>query len=63
MVYQIVNKYLTKRKDKITVNVHDKEGKCITDNIEVLKRWTEYYSELYTHNAEGDISVLIVNEP
>ena len=29
----------------------------------VLKRWTEYCSELYTHNAEGDISVLTVNEP
>ena len=28
--YQIVNE-LTKQKDKITVNVHDKDGKCITD--------------------------------
>ena len=60
--YQIVNE-LTKKKDKIIVNVHDKDGKCITDKTEVLKRWTEYCSELYTHNAEGDISVLIVNEP
>ena len=60
--YQIVNE-LTKKKDKIIVNVHDKDGKCITDKTEVLKRWTEYFSELYTHNAEGDISVLTVNEP
>ena len=60
--YQIVNE-LTKKKDKIIVNVHDKDGKCITDKTEVLKRWTEYCSELYTHNAEGDISVLTVNEP
>ena len=28
--YQIVNE-LTKKNDKITVNVHDKDGKCITD--------------------------------
>ena len=28
--YQIVNE-LTKKKDKIIVNVHDKDGKCITD--------------------------------
>ena len=28
--YQIVNE-LTKKKDKITVNVHGKDGKCITD--------------------------------
>ena len=60
--YQIVNE-LTKKKDKIIVNVHDKDGKCITDKTEVLKRCTEYFSELYTHNAEGDIPVLTVNEP
>ena len=60
--YQIVNE-LTKEKDKIIVNVHDKDGKYITDKTEVLKRWMEYCSELYTHNAEGDISVLTVNEP
>ena len=62
--YEIVNE-LTKKKDKIIVNVHDKDGKCITDKTEVLKRWTEYCSViiLYTHNAEGDISVLTVNEP
>ena len=33
------------------------------DNTEVMKRWTEYCFELYTHNAKGDISVLTVNEP
>ena len=43
--------------------MHDKGGKCITDKTEVLKRWTEYCFELYTINAEGDISVLTVNEP
>ena len=60
--YQIINE-LTKKKDNIIVNVHYKDGKCIKDKTEVLKRWTEYCSELYTHNAEGDISALTVNEP
>ena len=53
--YQIANE-LTKKKDKIIVNVHDKYGNCITDKTEVLKRWTAYCSELYTHNAMRYIS-------
>ena len=50
--HQIINE-LTKKKEKITVNVgNDKDGrfvtpKCITDKTEVLKRWTEYCSELF----------------
>ena len=43
--YQIVN-YLTKQKDKIAVNINDKYGKCITYKSDVMKRWTEYFSEL-----------------
>ena len=35
--YQIV-KDLTKRKNKIAVNIQDKDGKCITDKEDVLKR-------------------------
>ena len=31
--------------------------------MDVRKRWTEYCSELYSHNAEGDDAVLAVNEP
>ena len=60
--YQIV-KDLTKPKDNAAVNIQDKHGKCITDKMDVRKRWTEYCSELYSHNAEGDDEVLAVNEP
>ena len=60
--YQIV-KDLTKRKNKIAVNIQDKDGKCITDKEDVLKRWTEYCSELYKHQANGDKSLLNVKEP
>ena len=68
--YQIV-KDLTKPKDNAAVNIQDinslytvyNHGKCITDKMDVRKRWTEYCSELYSHNAEGDDAVLAVNEP
>ena len=33
-------------------------GKCLTEEGEILNRWTEYYSELYNHKANGDPSVL-----
>ena len=59
--YQIV-KDLTKPKDNSAVNIQDKYDKYNTDKMYVRKRWTEYCSELYSHNAEGDDAVL-VNEP
>ena len=33
-------------------------GKCLTEEWEILNRWTEYCSELYNHKANGDPSVL-----
>ena len=60
--YNIV-KDLTKPKDNAAVNIQDKYGKCITDKMDIRKRWTEYCLELYSHNAEGDDAVLAVNEP
>ena len=38
--------------------VHDRSGKCLTEERQILNRWTEYYSELYNHKANGDPSVL-----
>ena len=60
--YKIIND-LTKQKDKIAININGKDGKFISDKSDILKQWTEYCSELYTHNAEGDITVLNANEP
>ncbi|GFR69101.1 endonuclease-reverse transcriptase [Elysia marginata] len=38
-----------------------KEGKCLTEEKEILERWTEYCSELYTHVATNkDLKVLNV---
>ena len=33
-------------------------GKCLTEERQILNRWTEYCSELYNQKANGDPSVL-----
>ena len=38
--------------------VQDHSGKCLTEEREILNRWTEYRSELYNHKATGDPAVL-----
>ena len=38
--------------------VQDRWGKCLTEEREILNRWTEYCTELYNHKANGDPSVL-----
>ena len=39
-----------------TVPAHS--GKCLTEERQILNRWTEYCSELYNYKASGDPSVL-----
>ena len=55
--YQIV-KDLTSVKKGITTTIQDKSGKCLTEEQQILNRWTEYCSELYSHNTNGDPVVL-----
>ena len=50
--YQIV-KDLTSVKKGITTTIQDKSGKCLTEEHQILNRWTEYCSELYSHNPNG----------
>ena len=38
--------------------IQDRTGKCLTEEQEVLSRWTEYCSELYNHKRCGDNAVL-----
>ena len=38
--------------------VQDCSGKCLTEEQQILNRWTEYCTELYNHKANGDPSVL-----
>ena len=38
--------------------VQDRSGKCLTEERQILNRWTEYCSELYNYKANGYPSVL-----
>ena len=49
-------KDLTTVKQVNPTTVQDRSGKCLTEEQEILKRWTEYCTELYKVN--GDPSVL-----
>ena len=43
--YQLV-KDRTEKQSK-TITIQDKSGKCLTEENEILNRWTEYCSDLY----------------
>ena len=60
--YQLV-KELTSSKQGRTTTIQDKAWKCLTEEQDILKRWTEYCSELYTHTPTGDPKVLDVPPP
>ena len=55
--YQLVKDLITVKQGKATT-VKDRSGKCLTEERQILNRWTEYCSELYNHKANGDPSVL-----
>ena len=57
--YQLV-KDLTSTQKKRTSTIQNKDGKSLTEDQEILKRWTEYCSELYNYTATGDSGVLQV---
>ena len=51
-------KDLTSVKKGITTTIQDKSGKCLTEEQQILNQWTEYCSELYSHNTNRDPVVL-----
>ncbi|KAK2185513.1 hypothetical protein NP493_232g03018 [Ridgeia piscesae] len=57
--YQLV-KDLTSTKQGRTTTIQDKDGKCLTEEQDMLKRWSEYCSKLYNYRAMGDQKVLSV---
>ena len=54
--YQLVND-LTSEKQGRYSTIQDKSGKCLTEEKEILSRWTEYCSELYNYESCGDNAV------
>ena len=55
--YQLV-KDLTAKKQGRSSTIQDKSEKCLTEEKEILSRWTEYCSDLYNYNRYGDNAVL-----
>ena len=55
--YQLVKDLTTEKRDKSTT-IQDESGKCLTKENEILNRWTEYCSDLYNYETEGDPVVL-----
>ena len=55
--YQLEKNLTTLKQGKATT-VQDRSGKCLTEERQILNRWTEYCSELYNHKASGYPSVL-----
>ena len=49
---------LTGTKQERTTAIQDKGGTCLTENENILKRWTEHCLELYNYRATGDSEVL-----
>ena len=56
-VYQFVKDLTTVKQGK-TTTVQDRSGKCLTEERQILNRWTIYCCELYNHKANGDASGL-----
>ena len=55
--YQLVKDLTTEKQGKSTT-IQDKSGKCLTEGNEILNRWTEYCSDLYNYETDGDPMVL-----
>ena len=51
---------LTGTKQERTTTIQDKGGTCLTENDNILRRWTEYCLMLYNYRATGDPEVLNV---
>ena len=57
-----VVKDLTQVKTTKVNTIQDKNGNTITEEKEIIQRWTEYCSELYNHQSRGDLTLLDVPE-
>ena len=47
-------KDLSSTKHQRSSVIQDKKGECLTEEKDILNRWTEYCSELYNYNTRGD---------
>ena len=57
-----VMKDLTQQRQSRVSTVQDKQGNGLTDEQEIIGRWTEYCSELYNHPINEDSGVLTCHD-
>ena len=60
--YQLVKDLTTEKQGRSSIN-QDRSEKCLTEEQEILNRWTEYCSALYNHESCGDNAVLDCSQP
>ena len=60
--YQMVKELTSEKQGRSSV-IQDKSGKCLTEEKEILSRWTEYCSELNNYDSCGDNAVLDCSQP
>ena len=53
----------TSEKQDRSSTIQDRSGKCLTEEQEILSRWTNYCSELYRHDSFGDNTILDYSQP
>ena len=56
-IFQVV-KYLTSEKKGRLNTIQHKSGKCLTEEAEIINRWTGYCTELYNSQTKGNAAVL-----
>ena len=54
--YQLLKDLTTVKTGEVTT-VQDRSGKCLTEEQQILNRWTEYCSELYNHKANAAMEI------
>ena len=62
IAYQLVKDLTSEKLGRPSI-IQDKPGKCLTEEKEILSRWTEYCSELYNCEGCGDNAVLVCRQP
>ena len=60
--YQL-EKVLTAETQGRSSTIQGRSGKCVTEEQEILSRWTEYCSDLYNHGSCGDNAVVDCSQP
>ena len=60
--YQL-EKDLTSEKQGRSSTIQGRSGKCVTEEQEILSRWTENCSDIYNHGSCGDNVVVDCSQP